>query len=97
MRIPEISHLQYAVLRTLLFEERGAGDLIEVMTEARGEKTSVSSYQFLKRLETDGYVVGELKKIGPGPARRFYRIADKGRQAYSQVLDFYAPAFYGPS
>ena len=38
-------------------------------------------YPALHRLEKDGLVYGEWEKMDQGPARKYYHLTDKGRQA----------------
>ncbi len=45
-------------------------------------------YPLLRRLEEDGYVVGEWRLVG-GKARRYYRITHKGREVLYLMREFW--------
>ena len=71
--------LELCALTVLLNGDRYGYELADML----GKKMSISEgsvYPMLKRLQSDGYFDSYLKESPNGPARKYYRITDKGRK-----------------
>jgi PadR family transcriptional regulator, regulatory protein PadR len=53
---------------------------VEEMSEGRVRLRAGTLYGALERLETQGYVAFDGERVEGGPARRYYRLTDEGRQ-----------------
>lgn len=89
MKLPAITHLQFAVLDFLSDNGRFAKELsMEVAFEGidcKGPKF----YQLMKRLQEGGYVSAATKTLVAGGDRTFYKITAKGKRAFEYAIEFY--------
>lgn len=92
MPIPDLTHLQFAVLDALGAREKAGRELREAL-KARGiRKTGPAFYQLMARLEEAKFVKGwyEQKAVeGEVVRERRYKILGAGLTAWQEVRDFY--------
>src|SRR5262249_24412653 len=93
MPIPEITHLQFLLLVSLLDGDQAGRKLREIL-EQNGKKLSGPAfYQLMARLEDSRFVKGryETKVIdGQTIKERWYEITGAGQQVCRDVREFYA-------
>lgn len=92
MRLPEISHLQFAVLGQLLAGEQTGRAIRAQLRQLRVRQTGPAFYQMMARLEDDGLADGwyEQKVVAGQILReRRYAITDTGRKSWSESRRFY--------
>ncbi len=92
MRLPDISHLQFAVLGQLLAGEETGRAIRAQLRALRVRQTGPAFYQMMARLEDDGLVKGwyEQKVVASQILReRRYSITEVGRKAWSDSRRFY--------
>src|SRR5262245_12262710 len=92
MPIPDITHLQYLLLVSLLDGERSGRDLRELLAREGHRKSAPAFYQLMARLEDARFVTGryEVKEIdGNTFKERLYRVTASGATAVDQVRAFY--------
>ncbi|MCH5191256.1 MAG: PadR family transcriptional regulator [Oscillospiraceae bacterium] len=71
--------LELCALTLLLSGDRYGYELADML----GKKMTVAEgtiYPMLKRLQNDGYFESYLRESTNGPARKYYRITQKGRE-----------------
>lgn len=76
--------LELCVLSQLVHGDKYGYEL----TEKISSKMSIASgtlYPILRRLKEDDYVTTYLIESESGPARKYYRLTDKGKQHYAAV------------
>ena len=92
MPLPEITHLQYLILCTLIDQEK-AGREIRTLLDEHGEKKSGPAfYQMMSRLEEAGYAKGRYtQKLIDGQLikERLYAITGEGIRVWDQTRAFY--------
>lgn len=93
--LPEISHLQFAVLDALGASEMSGEELRVQLKERRAIpfKTLPAFYQLMSRLEDAKFVKGwyvDHVVDGQRVRRRFYKLLAEGRRTRDQALSFYA-------
>lgn len=92
MAVPDLTHLQFFVLGTLLGGGR-PGKSIRAELQAHGSpKSGPSFYQLMARLEDDGFVRGWYdQKVVDGQIirQRHYEITARGRSSWQATRDFY--------
>ena len=71
--------LDLCVLSALLDEDRYGYQLTEKMSQQL-EVTAGTLYLVLKRLKDSGYLTTYLVESSSGPARKYYKITEEGRQ-----------------
>lgn len=92
-RVPELSHLQYLALGVLSGGEQAGRELRDAVRAFGVRRTRAAFYQFMARLERDGYVAGWYDQVQVGDQRvteRRYRITAAGRKAWAATHAFYA-------
>jgi len=92
MNLPELSHLQFAVLGLLLHGEQRGRDVRKHLTQLRVRQTGPAFYQMMARLEEAGFVEGwYTQKIVQGQIlkERQYRICAAGERAWRAARTFY--------
>jgi DNA-binding PadR family transcriptional regulator len=92
MRLPEISHLQFAVLGQLLPGEQAGRAIRKQLAQLKVRQTSPAFYQMMARLEDDGLVEGWYdQKVVAGQIlrERRYSITETGRKAWREASRFY--------
>jgi len=92
MRLPEISHLQFAVLGQLLASEQSGRAIRRQLAQLRVRQTGPAFYQMMARLEDEGLVEGwYVQKVVAGQIlrERRYSITEAGRKAWSESRRFY--------
>jgi DNA-binding PadR family transcriptional regulator len=93
MQLPDLTHLQFLVLTTLLEGEQTGRYVREKLAEEGQRKTGPAFYQMMARLEDNGLVNGWYdQKIVEGQIikERRYKLTAAGVQAWEAVRDFYA-------
>ena len=71
--------LDLCVLSALLDEDRYGYQLTEKISQQL-EVTAGTLYLVLKRLKDSGYLTTYLVESSSGPARKYYKITEEGRQ-----------------
>lgn len=92
MRLPRLSHLQFAVLGTLFASERSGREIRGRLREVGVRRTVAAFYQLMARLEDAGLVEGWYdQKIIRGQIikERRYRLTKAGARAWRAACDFY--------
>ena len=92
MPLPEITHLQFLVLASLLDGEQSGRFLRLKLDEIGERKSGPAFYQMMARLEDAGLVRGRYEqKIVEGQIikERRYRVTAAGHAACNQVYEFY--------
>lgn len=95
MRLPDISHLQFAVLGVLLTGEHTGRAIRAQLRQLRVRQTGPAFYQMMARLEDDGLVDGcYAQKVVAGQVlrERRYSITDAGRKSWAESRRFYLEA-----
>lgn len=78
--------LELCVLAQLIHEDKYGYEL----TEAISNKMTIAAgtlYLILKRLTDEGYFETYLVESAGGPARKYYRITDSGKEHYDQLKE----------
>jgi DNA-binding PadR family transcriptional regulator len=97
--VPELSHLQFAVLGAIGVSQMRGKELRKALAAEGIKKGGPAFYQLMDRLETAKFVDGwyEQKVIdGQIIKERWYRVTTSGRAAVSKAFNFYrnfAPGF----
>lgn len=74
--------LELGVLNALVGEERYGYDLVKSLVAWSGlDITEGTIYPLLSRLRKQGLLDTRLVESSGGPARKYYRLTDKGREA----------------
>jgi DNA-binding PadR family transcriptional regulator len=92
VRLPQISHLQFAVLDQLLAGQQTGRAIRAQLRQLRVRQTGPAFYQMMARLEDDGLVEGwyEQKVVAGQILReRRYAITDAGRKSWGESRRFY--------
>ena len=92
MKLPELSHLQFAVLGALLGGERRGLDLRRHLGQLRVRHSGPAFYQMMSRLEDAGLVEGwYTQKVVAGQIikERNYTVTAAGRRAWNEARAFY--------
>jgi DNA-binding PadR family transcriptional regulator len=92
MKLPELSHLQFAVLGMLLGGERKGRDIRGQLTQLRVRHSGPAFYQMMARLEDAGLVDGRYtQKVVAGQIikERHYAVTPAGRRAWREARGFY--------
>ena len=96
MSLPEISHLQFKVLASLLDSELPGRKLRDAITQEGLTQTRASFYQLMARLEDAGFVTGryEQRTIGDVTVtERVYELTVPGKRVVDSSVEFYRQAF----
>ena len=92
MRLPELSHLQVAVLGVLVAGEQRGRDVREWLSDLRVRQMGPAFYQMMSRLEDAGLAQGWYSQqvvAGQVIKERHYRITAAGRRAWREAHEFY--------
>ena len=92
MKLPPLSHLQFAVLSCLGANKISGRDLRAALVEEGVRKSAPAFYQLMARLEDAKFVEGEyVQKMIDGQAikERFYRLTGEGARAMQDQIAFY--------
>ncbi len=100
MSLPELSHLQIAVLDALGATELSGRELREALKQAKISKSGPAFYQLMSRLEDAKFVRGRYdEKVVHGQRikERRYILTGEGAKALREAASFYTPiaARYG--
>ncbi len=100
MSVPELSHLQIAVLDALGAKELSGRELREALKQAGVSKNGPAFYQLMARLEDSQFVRGHYdEKVIEGQRikERRYTLTGEGEKALRSAANFYTPiaARYG--
>jgi DNA-binding PadR family transcriptional regulator len=90
--LPELTHLQFAVLSILQSRTMNGRDLRAALHEAGIRKSGPMFYQMMARLEEGKFVKGwyEQKEVEGQPIKeRHYQILGNGVSALKQTRGFY--------
>ena len=92
--LPDITHLQFAVLSVLLDGEKAGRDVREELAEHHGvRKSGPALYQMMARVEDDKFVRGwYVEKVIDGQRikERRYEITAAGKRVCEDVRTYYA-------
>jgi len=92
MKLPELSHLQIAVLGLLAAGERRGREVRAHLALLRVSQTGPAFYQMMSRLEESGLAQGWYsQKVVSGQIikERHYKITAAGRRAWREAHEFY--------
>jgi DNA-binding PadR family transcriptional regulator len=92
MKLPGLSHLQFAVLGALLAEEQRGRELRRHLAQLRVRHSGPAFYQMMSRLEDAGLIEGwYTQKVVGGQIikERRYAITAAGRRAWQEARAFY--------
>ncbi|WP_010586321.1 hypothetical protein [Schlesneria paludicola] len=92
MNIPSLTHLQYAVLCSLMEGTCSGKELRELLAKGGASQSRPAFYQLMARLEEAGFVGGKpVQKIVEGitVTERQYKITAPGKRAVSETKAFY--------
>jgi hypothetical protein len=93
MPLPDLTHLQFVVLDTLLAEGKLSGRNLRGKLEDQGvSKTGPAFYQLMARMEDAKHVNGWYEeKIVEGQRikERFYKITGAGEKVHDATMRFY--------
>jgi DNA-binding PadR family transcriptional regulator len=95
MKIPELSHLQFVVLGSLLGRERTGREVREELRRYRVRQSGPAFYQMMARLESTGLVKGwYTQEVIEGQIikERHYRLMAEGVRAWRACRSFYKEA-----
>jgi len=95
MSLPEITHLQWLVLGTLMDGDEAGYRVREDLAKHGVDKSGPAFYQLMARLEADGLVKGryEYSMIENQPIKeRWYKLTGAGRRAWHETSEFYVAA-----
>ena len=93
MAIPEITSLQFVVLRSIGEKERPGRYVRERLGEEGVSKSLPAFYQLMSRMEAAGLVTGHSRKVEVADqivTERAYRLTGKGRAAHNGFIAFAA-------
>lgn len=96
MSVPELSHLQIAVLDALGPKELSGRELRDALKAATIAKSGPAFYQIMARLEDAKFVKGwyDEKVIeGQRIRERRYSLTGEGEKALRNAMNFYTPIF----
>ncbi|MGC4017501.1 MAG: helix-turn-helix transcriptional regulator [Luteolibacter sp.] len=96
MSIPELTHLQIAVLDALGPREKSGRELREALKSLNVNKSGPAFYQMMARLEDSKFVTGKYdEKIIDGQRikERRYTLTGEGAKAMREARQFYTPIF----
>lgn len=89
MKLPELTHLQFLILRLLGPHEHN-GEYVRKALRLLGlVKNDPAFYQLMSRLESSKLIVGRYVRNGNSRRERHYRIAANGTRLLEQSKDFY--------
>src|SRR5262245_7375026 len=92
LKLPELSHLQFAVLGALRGAEQLGRDLRRHLGQLQVRHSGPAFYQMMSRLEDAGLVEGwYTRKVVAGQIikERRYAITPAGRRAWNEARAFY--------
>ena len=90
MGLPDLTHLQFAIVDVLGPREKSGRELRQGLRERGIRKSGPAFYQLMARLEEAGVVKGRYdQKI---VKERRYKITGSGVRARERALDFYLKA-----
>jgi DNA-binding PadR family transcriptional regulator len=95
VKIPELSHLQFVVLGSLLGSERTGREVREELRRYRVRQSGPAFYQMMARLESTGLVKGwYTQEVIEGQIikERHYRLTAEGARAWRACRSFYKEA-----
>jgi DNA-binding PadR family transcriptional regulator len=94
-RLPPLTHLQFAVLGTMLDTERAGRDVRDAIARFGVKRSAPAFYQMMARLERDKLVEGWYEQITVGDqavTERRYRLRPAGRKLWDATRAFYERA-----
>lgn len=94
--LPELTHLQFAILTILLDSERSGREVRQKLrTDHRIKRSLASFYQLMARLEESGMIEGRYETTsieGQGIRTRYYKALGHGVRCWERARDFYIAA-----
>jgi DNA-binding PadR family transcriptional regulator len=94
MRIPDLSALQFLVIRALGGKERPGKEIRGKIAEYDHRMSKPAFYQLMARLEEAGFVKGVYHLVeiaGQVAKERHYKVTAKGLEAYNATTRFFQP------
>ena len=95
MKLPSLTHLQFAIVDALGAREKSGRELREILKTRGIRKSGPAFYQLMARLEDAGFVKGWYdQKIVDAQIikERRYKLLGAGAKAFDRTLDFYRTA-----
>src|SRR5256885_11573962 len=93
MPLPDLTHLQFAVLSIVGGSEKSGREVRERLTKEKLRMSGPAFYQLMARLEESKFVAGHyLQKIVEGQIikDRRYKITAQGLRAWNDAREFYS-------
>ena len=90
--LPELTHLQFAVLSILMGSKRTGRHIREKLAEQGVRKSLAAFYQLMARLEDAGMIKGWYEQVtidGQTVKERHYEILAHGVRCLEQTRNFY--------
>jgi hypothetical protein len=97
MPLPQLTHLQFAVIESLLNGDRAGHEIRDHLAKRGVNKSGPAFYQMMARLEDTKFVEGHYDERvidGQMIRERRYKLLRNGEKAYSQTADFYRDAIF---
>lgn len=83
--------LELSILNALREERRYGYDIVRRLREIRGLVIGEGTvYPILSRLKREGLVATELVDSPEGPARKYYRLTDRGREVLAWMNEHWS-------
>jgi len=92
MKLPQLSHLQFVVMGTLLENEAPGREIRDLLAKYGHRRSGPAFYQLMARLEDAQLVDGRYEQIvvdGQVIKQRWYRVTAKGANEWRRCRDFY--------
>jgi DNA-binding PadR family transcriptional regulator len=92
VKLPDITHLQFSVLASLMGGEQTGKAVRRQLAELGMKRSGPAFYQLMSRLEDAGLVAGRYdQKVVDGQIikERVYAISAEGAAAWQSTRDFY--------
>ncbi len=98
MNLPQITHLQFAVLSSIVDGKKSGFEIRDVLNKLNSKKSLPAFYQLMARMEEGKLVKGEYvdsEVNGERVRERHYRITANGARVHQAVAEFYVKAAGG--
>jgi len=94
MKLPPLTHLQFAIIECLGARERSGQEIRDKLAkDYKIRKSLAAFYTLMKRLEDGGLVEGRYEVVnieGYAAKKRHYKVLGKGRRAWDATLVWYS-------
>lgn len=93
MKVPDLPHLQFAVISCLGASRLSGRELRAKLKAAGIRKSGAGFYQLMARMEDAELIGGELEegeRHGERMKKRYYKVTGKGRKLRAAAMEFYS-------